>query len=100
MSKTVYLKFTKNTANYVAGDVVAFDEDGKEMIDALIKKHFVKERTRYTVVNAPAKKVKAVADANVQGADDTQVNLDGDDQEDLDVQPESLRTRRENKENK
>lgn len=69
-SKTHYLKFTKNTANYVAGDIVAFDDDGKEMIDALIKKHFVKERNRYEVVDG-LKKSKAEKRAAAQANRDT-----------------------------
>lgn len=80
MSKTVYLKFTKNTANYVAGDVVAFDEDGVEMIDALIKKHFIKERNRYTKVDKPAEKVRANATVVTDNAaiNTTELSKDGE----------------------
>lgn len=68
MSKTVWVEFTKPTLNYAKGDVVELDEERKEMVDGVIKKHFgnVEEdggRTRYKVVDAPkAKKVSTVVD--------------------------------------
>lgn len=76
MSKTVWVEFTQPTLNYAKGDVVELDEERKDMVEAVIKKHCGKVeedggRTRYKVVNAPKsdKKVSTVVD----GVNDTAV---------------------------
>ncbi len=76
MSKTVWVEFTQPTLNYAKGDVVELDEERKDMVDAVIKKHFGKVeedggRSRYKVVDAPKadKKVSTVVD----GVNDTAV---------------------------